>query len=204
MEAAVDIDNGMCGSLLRFTGECIDWNSDRNFCDMNNAVATVRDTGLQDMLPHGRINLCVPNQPVTLIDITPPAVNPDCQADKTHHYQLSALAIANKAVILAGGLWSGRTFVETTNSYDPAKAQVFVHVDGTPRAVSLDSAHSHGPIQAVVTATWAPGDTGHEVYIPDVDPAGGSATLTVAGGAVGAGSIPLVAGKMTTLSVIAH
>jgi hypothetical protein len=56
----------------------------------------------------------------------------------------------------------------------------------------------------VVTDTWAAGDTGHEVFIPDVDPAGGFATLSVAGGATGAGSIPLVAGKMTTLTVITH
>jgi len=153
--------------------------------------------------PNGRIDFCVPDQPTTLLDITPPTKAPDCKPN-TVVYQLPGIAVANKAVILAGGVWSGRTFVQGRETYDATKAQVYLHVDGTARAVSLDNAHSHGPIQAVVTDTWAPGDTRHEVYIPDVDPAGGSATLTVAGGAIGAGSIPLVAGKMTTLSVIAH
>jgi hypothetical protein len=56
---------------------------------------------------------------------------------------------------------------------------------------------------AVATNTWAPGNVGHEVFFPDVDPNGGSATLSVDGGAIGTGSIPLAAGKITTLSVIA-
>jgi hypothetical protein len=107
-------------------------------------------------------------------------------------------------VIQAGGFWSGRTFLQGRETYDMTKAQVYVHISGPARAVSLDAAHSHGPPQAVVDKTWAPGDTGHEVFIPDVDPAGGSATLSVTGGAIGAGSIPLAAGKMTTLTVITN
>jgi hypothetical protein len=204
-DAAVDIDNGMCGAMLRFTGEYVDWDNDTSFCGVFNAQLTVQGTGARDMLPpNGRIDVCVPDQPITLIDIALPASPPECLTDRTHNYVLPGIAVADKAVILAGVIWSGRNFVQGREAVQPGKAQVFVHVSGPDRAVSLDAAHSHGPIQAVVMDTWAPGDAGHEVFIPDVDPAGGSATLSVAGGAIGAGPIPLVADKITTLTVITH
>ena len=109
------------------------------------------------------------------------------------------IAVANKAVILAGGFWSGRAFGMARQAVDPTKAQVFVHVNGTPREVSLAAAH--GTAQAMAADTWAPGSTGHEVFFPDVDPAGGS-TMLSAGSAIGTGSIPLVAGKMTDVSIL--
>jgi hypothetical protein len=117
---------------------------------------------------------------------------------------LAGLAVANKAVILAGVPWHGRNFVSGREAVTPGKAQVFVHIAGPARAVSLDAGHSYADIQAVVTDTWAPGNSGHEVFIRDVDPVGGTATLSVDGGAIGAGSIPLVADKITTLTVITH
>lgn len=207
-DAAPDIDNGTCGAMIRFTGEYVDWDNDTTFCGLPGSIFTVRDTGLKDTLPpNGRVDVCVPDQPTTLIDITPPSTIPSCKTVDPMlmlKYLLPGIAVANKAVILAGGFWSGRTFLQNRETYDLTKAQVYVHIDGPARAVSLDSAHAHGPLQAVVDKTWAPGDTGHEVFIPDVDPSGGTATLSVAGGAVGAGSIPLAAGKMTTLSVITH
>jgi hypothetical protein len=124
---------------------------------------------------------------------------------------MAGIAVANKAVILAGGFFSIRTFTEARRTsffqaagltFDPTKAQVFVHVDGTPRAVSIEAAH--GAAQAVSGTTWGPGDTGHEVFFPNVDPGGGSTMLMVAGGAIGTGSIPLAAGKFTYLAVLAR
>jgi hypothetical protein len=205
VDAAPDIDNGTCGAMLRFTGEYVDWDNDTAFCGLPGSVFTIPGVGDKTIAaPNGRIDFCIPDQPTTQMDIRPPATVPECKTDKTNTYQLPGIAVANKAVILAGGTWSGRTFVQGRESYDPAKAQVYVHVDGPAHAVSLDAAHSPGQIQAVATNMWAPGDTGHEVFIPDVDPSGGSAMLSVAGGAIGAGSIPLVAGKMTTLTVVTH
>lgn len=208
-DAAPDIDNGTCGAMLRFTGEYVDWDNDTSFCGLPGSVFTVPGASPHTInAPNGRVDLCVPDQATTSIDITPPATLPDCKVvsnpQNPPKYSLPGIAVANKAVILAGGSWSGRTFIDGRETYDPAKAQVFVHIDGPAHAVSLDAGHAHGPIQAVATTLWAPGDTGHEVFIPDVDPSGGSATLSVDGGAVGAGSIPLVAGKMTTLTVVTH
>lgn len=207
VDAAPDIDNGTCGALLRFTGEYVDWDNDTTFCGLPGSVFTVPGVGPKTInAPNGRVDLCVPDQATTLIDITPPTTIPGCKvvSNPQLKYSLPGIAVASKAVILAGGMWSGRTFIDGRQTYDPAKAQVFVHLVGQARAVSLDAAHAHGPIQAVATTMWAPGDTGHDVFIPDVDPTGGSATLSVAGGAIGEGSIPLVAGKMTTLTVVTH
>jgi len=200
-------DAGPCGAMLHFTGEYVDWDKDSDavFCGLLGSVFDVPGVGPKTInAPNGRVDLCIPDQATTLIDITPPSTIPGCKVvtDPTLKYSLPGIAVASKAVIAAGGMWSGRTFISGREAYDPTKAQVFVHTVGIPTAVSLDAGHAHGPIQAVVTTTWAAGDTGHEVFIPDVDPAGGSATLSVAGGAIGTGSIPLVAGKMTTLTVV--
>lgn len=203
IDAAPDIDNGTCGAMLRFTGEYVDWDNDSTFCGLP-GTAFMGPSGISYTIsaPNGRIDFCVPDQPLTQLEITPPTTIPECKADKTTTYPLPGIGVVNKAVILAGGTWHGRTFVQTRQSYNASKAQVYVHIEGPARAVSIDAAHSHGPIQAVVASTWAPGDSGHEVFIPDVDPAGGAATLSVAGGAIGTGSIPLAAGKMTTLTVV--
>jgi hypothetical protein len=206
VDAAPDIDNGTCGAMLRFTGEYVDWDNDTTFCGLPGSVFTIPGVGPKTInAPNGRVDLCIPDQATTLIDITPPATIPGCKvvSDPQLKYSLPGIAVASKAVIAAaGGMWSGRTFIDGRQAYDPTKAQVFVHVVGIATAVSLDAAHGHGQTQAVATTLWAAGDTGHEVFIPDVDPAGGAATLSVAGGAVGEGSIPLVAGKMTTLTVV--
>jgi hypothetical protein len=197
--ATPDIDNGVCGSLLRFTGEYIDWDSGASFCGILGAQFAVPGGAQGTTPPNGRFDLCVPDQAVVLVDITPPAAASQCTVPPAT-YTLPGIAVASKAVILAGGFWSGRGFAMARQAVDPAKAQVFVHVNGTPRQVSL--AATHGPAQARMTASWAPGDTGQDVFFPDVDPAGG-ATMLSAGTAIGTGSIPLVAGKMTNVSIIA-
>jgi hypothetical protein len=197
----VDIDNGSCGSMVRFTGEYLDWDSGGTFCGIFGAAFQVQAGGEPaTTAPNGRFDLCIPDAPVVLLDITPPTAESPCSMPPAM-YALPGIAVANKAVISAGGLWSGRAFVMTRQPVDPTKAQVLVHVNGTPRAVSLTAAH--GPAQARMNDTWSPGETGQEVFFPDVDPAGGATTLA-AGGAIGTGSIPLVAGKMTNVSIIAN
>lgn len=196
-----DIDNGTCGSMLRFTGEYVDWDSGTAFCGVFGARFQPPGGGApSSTAPNGRFDLCLPDAPTTLVDITPPTAASAC-TKSPQTYTLPALAVANKAVIAAGGMWSGRAFGMARQAIDPAKAQVLVHVNGTPPALSITA--THGPTQAMMTDTWAPGDTGHDVFFPDVDPAGGSTTLS-ASGAIGAGTIPLVAGKMTNLTIIAR
>lgn len=208
----VDIDNGSCGDQINFTGEFVDWDNDTAFCGIFDAQLEVQGEGAMDSTaPNGRFEgLCIPDQAVTLLDVTPPAGNSPC-ATPASPYPMAGIAVANRDVIRAGAFFSVRTFTEARRtsffqqagfSFAPALAQVFVHVHGTPRAVSI--AANHGPTQAVAGTAWAPGDTGHEVFFPNVDPGAGSTMLSVSGGAIGTGSIPLAAGKFTYVTVYAR
>jgi len=202
-DAAPDVDNGACGGLLRFTGEYVDWNSGATFCGIYKATFQARGSTAADTTePNGRFDMCIPDQATVVVDITPPAEPSHCYLPENETYQLPGLAVANKEVISAGGFWSGRTFVTGQPPVvpDPAKAQVFVHVNGSPRLLTLEA--PHGSAQALVNGTWAPGSTGSDVYFPNVTPGLGTTILSAEGNAIGTGSIPLEAGKMTTLSII--
>jgi hypothetical protein len=208
----IDIDNASCGDRINFTGEFVDWDNDTSFCGINDALFQVQGDGPQDNTsPNGRFeSICIANQPVVILDVTPPTGNSVC-TNPPSPYPMSGIAVANRDVIRAGGFFSARSFTEARRTsffmqvgaaFDPARAQVFVHVHGTQRAVSISA--SHAPTQAIAGTTWAPGDTGHDVFFPNVDPSAGSTTLSVAGGAIGTGTIPLAAGKFTYVSVYAR
>jgi hypothetical protein len=207
---APDFDNASCGNQINFTGEIVDWDNDTSFCGVFDAQLEVRGDGAMDSTgPNGRFELCVPGTgAVTLLDVRPPAGNAPCTTPASP-YPLPGIAVANRDVIRSGAFFSVRAFTAARRdsffagagfSFAPALAQVFVHVHGDKRrAVSIDAPHA--PVHAVADRTWAPGDTGHEVFFPNVDPGAGSTMLTVAGGACGAGMIPLEAGKFTYVTV---
>jgi hypothetical protein len=208
----VDIDNGSCGDQLRFTGEYVDWDTDAAFCGIGDATIDVEGDGATDTTaPNGRFDMCIPRtSPTTKLIVTQPSGNSQC-TNPIAGYSVPTILIANRDVILAGGFFSGRAFTTARQAsfyqaaglqFDSNKAHVFVHVNGTPRAVSLAAAHA-AP-QAIVTNAWAPGDTGKEVFFPNVDVGSGTTTLMVSGGAIGTGTIPLVAGTITNVSVLVH
>jgi hypothetical protein len=208
----IDIDNASCGDRINFAGEYVDWDNDTTFCGINEALFQVQGDGPQDnTAPNGRFeSICISDQPTVILDVTPPTGNSVCTVPPSS-YPVAGIAVANRDVIRAGAFFSVRNFTvdrrdkffaQAGFSFAPALAQVFVHVHGTPRAVSIDAAHA--PAQAVVGTTWGPGDTGHEVFFPNVDAAAGSTTLSVAGGAIGTGTIPLVGGKFTYVTVYAR
>lgn len=208
----VDIDNGSCGDQLRFTGEYVDWDTDASFCGIGNAVVEVEggDGAMDTTAPNGRFDLCIPRtSATTTLVVTQPSGMSMCSSPAST-YTVPTNLVANRDVILAGGFFSGRAFTTARQTtffqgagltFDPTKAHVFVHVGGMPRAVSLAAAHD--PAQAIVATAWAPGDTGHDVFFPNVDVGSGTTMLSVAGGAIGTGSIPLVAGTITNVSVLA-
>jgi hypothetical protein len=195
----LDIDNGTCGDMVRFTGEYVDWDETGTaFCGVFGATFRAREGGgTSSTAPNGRFDLCVPDQPITLVDITPPTQPSACSATPGS-YTMPGIAVASKNVIFAGGFWSGRAFVVGRQAVDPAKAQVFVHVHGAPVQVSIVA--GHGEAQAM-NGTWGPGDVGQEVFFPDVDPNGGQTTISAAG-AIVPESIPLVAGAMTNVTIV--
>lgn len=206
----VDIDNGSCGDTLRFTGEYVDWDTNASFCGINEAVLQVTGDGAMDSTsPNGRFDLCIPaGAATTVLDVTQPSGTSQCTTPPAG-YSVKTIIVANKAVILGGGFHSASAwttdrqntfFTQIGQTFDSTKAQVHVHVDGTPAAVSIGAAH--GATQAVSATTWAAGDTGKDVFFPNVEVGSGTTMLTVAGGAVGTGSIPLVANTITNVTVL--
>ena len=209
----IDIDNGSCGDMVRLTGEYVDWDTDARFCGINEAMFQVEGDGAMDgTAPNGRFDLCTPDQPVTRLDITQPTANSQCTQPPAM-YTLPTILIARKDVILAGAFYSARSwttarqdtlFAQVGAPFDAAKAQVHVHVEGTPRAVSLAAAHGTTLALAVGATTWTTGAaTGTDVFFPNVDIGNGQTMVTVTGGAIGAGSIPLIAGTLTNITVYA-
>lgn len=205
----IDIDNALCGDQINFTGEYVDWDNDSRFCGIIDASFVVQGGGAMDTTaPNGRFELCIPNAATTLLDVTPTTRASAC-AMTPGAYETRGLVVANRAVIQAGGFFQARNFTTPRRAqvfgaagFDATKAHVLVHVNGTPRRVSLAAAH--GQAQAVTGTTWAAGEVGSAVFFPNVEVSGGMTTLGVDGGAIGAGSIPLVAGTITHVAVIAR
>ena len=202
----LDIDNGSCGDQIRFTGEYIDWDSHKSFCGINDALIEVIGGSMDGTAPNGRFDLCIPSAASTRLDVTQPTGNSQCTVPPGA-YTIPTILFAQKTVIQTGGFFSARAF--TTGraatlgvTLDPAKAHVFVHVDGTERTVSL--AAPHGAAQAIrgtTGADWAAGALGTDVFFPNVDVGAGTTMLTTDPGSIGTGAVPLVAGTLTNVSL---
>ena len=204
----------MCGGVTSFTGDIVDWDStDASFCGVFGAKWTVRsDTACTSSTPpNGRFQLQIPRQPQTLVDIAPPAAASGCPGLAGMLYQLPGVAIASDAVIAGGGAFSARAmvagrvtsmFTQIGQPLDTGRGQLVVHVGGTPRAVSISAGHA--ATQRFDGTSWAAGDTGRDVFFPNVDLSGGAVTVTMTGASVGTGSYTLEAGKLTYIAVIAN
>ena len=154
--------------------------------------------------PNGRFELCLAPAATTQVDVTPPTGMSEWSNPKSS-YTVPGMLIANKAVLDAGGVISARSYttaIAPSFGFDSAKAQVFVHVDGTPRAVSNSSASDAA--QAWNGTALAAGNTGANVFFPNVDPSGGTTTVSMSGTALGTGSVPIAPGTFTYVTVIAQ
>jgi hypothetical protein len=199
-----------CGADLLFTGEIVDWDSVGD-CGVANAMVTVRGQPAQTDASNfnGRFEVCVPQQGQTAVDVTQSADASRC-APVAGAYPVRGVFVADPAVIGVNALsFSARAmtqarqdamFMQIGQAYSGAKAQLVVHVAGTPRAVSISSAHA-AP-QSYDGSKWVADNTGAYVFFPNVDP--GAATITVTGGAIGTGSVALEAGAYTYVTVIAN
>lgn len=201
----VDIDNASCGDLLNFTGELVDADStSATFCGVNNAM--LDGAAMDNTSPNGRFAMCIPAMGTSNLTLTPPGTASSC-SNMPGTYTLPAIVVANPATIRAGAFWSGRLITmqrmaTLVPSFDAAKAHVMVHVEGQKRAVAILA--THGAAQSFNGTSWGAGEMGNDVLFPNVDVANGSTMLTVVGGAIGTGSIPLQAGKLTLVTVLAQ
>jgi hypothetical protein len=201
--------DGPCAGDLEFTGEYVDWDSkEADFCGVFNAKFAVHSdpTRMAKTAPNGRFILCMANAATTQVDITPPASS-QC-AGPTRSYTIPGIAIANRDVIASGKLFSAREismerltpfYAQFGLTYDPAKAGVFVHVEGSAHPVAITG--THDTTLAYDGTTWAAGIMGEDVFFPNVT-IGGGTTMVTAGGATGEDTVPIAAGTITYVTLI--
>jgi len=193
-----------------FTGEMIDWDSDHGvlFCGVFNASVVEHDNpaNTAKSAPNGRMMLMVPDNASVRVDFTPPTGTSPC-APNAGLYQLPGIMITGKAQLDAGTFISFRTigmdrlptwFSQFGLTYDPAKAIIFVHVEGTQVAVK-SSAASDPPV-ADTEATWTAGAVGQNVVFPNA--AVGTSAISLDGvTALNAQTVPTVAGTITYITL---
>jgi hypothetical protein len=212
-DAAPDMPPSMCGAEATLSGEMIDWDSTETaFCGVAGAVWTVRgDASRKETTPpNGRLAICLAHQAQTVLDVTPPTSGSQCPGlfgMPMNTYPLAAVAILPEAVVAAGATFSVRAMVQSRMTsmasqigvpFDSGASQLYVHVDGPARQVTISAAQA--ATQRFDGTKWAAGDTGSDVFFPNV--AVGAVTVSVTGGAIGTGSYTLEAGKMTYLTVV--
>lgn len=207
-DASVDIDNGSCGDMLRFTGELMDWDSHSHFCGVKDAVLEITGGAMDGTAPNGRFDLCLPaaskfDKLTVMFDV---AASQCTQPAST--YTMPVVVYADHGVIKAGGFYSARAmtmarqtsfFQEIQQTMDPTRGHVFVHVNGMKQP-KITLAADHGVAQATTPTGWAAGDMGTDVFFPNV--ATGNVKLQIAGGGTGETEIPVIAGTITNVAVI--
>lgn len=196
------------GAKLELQGAIVDWdNTDTLFCGVFQAQLAVRsDPTLTDTTnPNGRIDMMVPDAAQVLIDVTPPTGPSECVSG-VGLYQIKGTIVTSNTVINSGKTVSYRMigsdrvmpfFSGLGITLDTSKAIVFVHVEGTQKAVTSSAAHDTAI--AFDGSAWAAGATGTDVVFANTEP---GTTMVDAGGALGAGSIPTVAGQFTYVTLV--
>jgi hypothetical protein len=196
-DAAIDGPPDPCAPKMSFTGELITWDSSSTMF-MGIPGATFRhrtDTAVSDSTaPNGRFDeMCIPPED-GFVDVTP-ANGSD--------YIGGAVVIEKDVYSLLPPL-TFRSFTQARGAdfgFDAQLAHVYVRVVGGARSVA--SSASAGVQQHYDGSTWTSGNTGTEIYLGNI--ALGTTTLTVTGGsAIGAGPIPLTAGQLTFVTLIAR
>jgi hypothetical protein len=208
-----DADAGPCGLYFyQLSAVFLDWDStaaapcaitgSRWYVHLTQGYATTDASGM--------LAICLASNNPEL-DIQPPPTASTCTTPSST-YSIPGLAIATRSVADAGGAFVARSldgartgpfYAGFGSTFDATKGQLFVHVNGAPRAVAISSPHD--AVQAFDGTAWASGDTGDDVFFPNIDLGAGPMThVSVAGGALGTGSVPLVAGTITYMAVVVN
>ena len=198
-------DAGIDADLVDFTvtGTYLDWDSTAAHpCPIAGATWTAHydntRTAVTDATGGFTIRLAVY---LWLLDLQQPTGPSTCASGS---YTIGANAIITPAVYYAGGHFVMRSLTDARAAgfaFDPARGNLLVHVDGPAREVAISSISD--PAQAFDGSTWAAGATGQDVFFPNIDLTDTTMpAVSVSGGAVGTGSIPLAAGTLTYMTVI--
>lgn len=205
VDAAID-----AAAPVAFTGEMIDWDSDHGaaFCGVYNAKLALHDdaTNIDTTAPNGRIMMMVPDATTVRVDVMPPTGASQCSTGGL--YQLPGIIITGKTVLDSGKQASYRMvgmtrlpawFTQFGLTYDPSKAIVFVHVEGTPAAVKSSAAHD-SPV-AANEAVWEANNVGQNVVFPNSAVGTSDVSLDLSNG-IGAQTVPTVAGTITYITLV--
>ena len=200
IDAASDADAAPdAATEVRFTGEYISFDYETDQTGANMALVAVHgDPSRMDLAaPNGRFDLQIPATDFVQYDLTPSsaALIPDF--------------IGGTGIVARALAPTGKVSMRTMNlaraadfGFDATKAQVFVHVVGAPHAVAVAAAHDAA--YRFDGTAWAAGDTGSDVYIPNVAVGSGTTTVTVTGTTSLPPSVPLLAGKFTYLTALSN
>lgn len=208
VDASIDatVDAGRCGADYFLTGDLVDWDStEANFRGVFPAVFSVEGepARMDQTSPNGRFELCIVAAARTRLNVDAPGAGDTGYVD--------AILIADKSVTDAIGFVSTRSFRNAraaefftqqgiAGGYDATKAQLLVQTVGTPRAVTIDRVAS--PVALDANNVWAAGAAGSEVLFPNLDPATATVNVGSSGTVLGAGAVPLVAGKLTFVTLV--
>ncbi len=194
-DAAIDAPPDPCAPEMQFTGEYVDWDSTESaFMGVFGAHFTLQGDAAKTTMtaPNGRFILCLPAAD-GLVDVEPMAGSD----------YVGGTVVVDKMVVQSRAMLSYRSFTATRAAdfgFDAGQAHVYVHVDGDARTVT--TAAAPGVQKTFDGATWTDGNSGTDIYLGNI--AGTSTSLTVSGGdAIGAGTIPLVAGEFTYVTIVA-
>jgi len=195
---------------IAITGELVDWDSGPGpaFCGVFQAKLTQHDaaTNTVNTAPNGRITLMVPDATGVQIDVTPPTAASQCATGGL--YQVPGVIVTNQDVLESGLTQSYRLigadrltafYASLGLTYDPAKAIVFVHVEGTHQAVKSTAAHDAAV--AFDGTAWAAGEKGEDVVFPNSQPIMTTIDFTTGSGK-GAMSVTATAGTITYVTLI--
>ena len=203
-------DDGAPAAKLELQGEIVDWDeTDALFCGVLGAKLTAHtDATLTDTTnANGRIDMMVPGDASVQIDVVPPPTLSEC-VPGVGLYTLPGIIMTGSAVIDSGQTVSYRMigmnriqplFSGLGVTLDAGKAIVFAHVAGTQKPVTSSAAHDTA--LAWSGTAWAAGAIGVDVVFPNT--AVGT-TMVDAGGALGAGTVPTVAGTFTYVTLVAN
>jgi hypothetical protein len=208
-----DADAGPCGLYFyQQSAVFLDWDSTAAApCAITGSRWYVHlDPRYETTDASGKLAICLASNNPEL-DIHPPTGSTCTTPPST--YSIPGLVIATRSVADAGGVLVARSLDDARigpfyagfgSAFDAAKGQLFVHLTGAPRAIAIGAPHAAA--QAWGGTAWASGDTGGDVFFPNIDLGAGTTTdVSVAGGgALGTGSVPLVAGTITYMAIVVN
>ena len=186
-----------------YTGELVSWDSTSAvFKGVFDAAFTVEGQAARadKTSPNGRFELCIVDTAVTQLSVEPTASS----------MFFRGLAVAESAVTKQLSMVSLRSFTPAQEAaFAPrivaGKAHVFVDVSGKQRAVSLAGASAAAPTFVFDGAAWSPAtasSTGAALFFANLEPSAAPATASMSGPHLGGKHVPLIADRITYLTII--